>query len=133
MAIRIPKPAVPPEFMVDNRVYTDAAVFVAERDRIFLRVWNFVCHESELSAPGDFITTVVAGQPIIVCRNREGELRAFYNTCRHRAAQVVFEPSGKRRAFTCLYHLWAYDLNGKLVSAPEADAYKTAACPEGLR
>jgi phenylpropionate dioxygenase-like ring-hydroxylating dioxygenase large terminal subunit len=81
---------------------------------------------------GDFITTIVAGQPIIVCRSKNGEVRAFYNTCRHRAAQVVFEKSGNKRNFTCLYHLWVYDLDGRLLNAPEADAYKTSYCPAGL-
>jgi phenylpropionate dioxygenase-like ring-hydroxylating dioxygenase large terminal subunit len=122
MAVRIPKPAVPDEYLVDNRVYTDQRTFDLERERIFFRVWNFVCHESEIREPGDFITTMVAGQPIIVCRNKSGEVRAFYNTCRHRAAQVVFDKSGNKRNFTCLYHLWVYDLDGRLLNAPEADA-----------
>jgi phenylpropionate dioxygenase-like ring-hydroxylating dioxygenase large terminal subunit len=132
MAVRIPKPAIPDEYLVDNRVYTDQRTFDLERERIFFRVWNFVCHESELREPGDFITTIVAGQPIIVCRNKGGEVRAFYNTCRHRAAQVVFDKSGNKRNFTCLYHLWVYDLDGRLLNAPEADAYKTSYCPAGL-
>jgi phenylpropionate dioxygenase-like ring-hydroxylating dioxygenase large terminal subunit len=85
-----------------------------------------------LPEPGSFITSEVAGQGIVVCRNREGELRAFYNTCRHRAAQVVLEPCGKRRGFTCLYHLWSYDLDGRLLAAPEFEAYDTSFCPGGL-
>ncbi len=132
MALIIPKPAVPDEYLVDNRVYTDRLTFERERERIFFKVWNFVCHESELPEPGDFITTSVAGQPIIVARNRSGRIHAFYNTCRHRAAQVVLERSGNKRNFTCLYHLWVYDLDGNLVGAPEIDAYKTSYCPAGL-
>jgi methanesulfonate monooxygenase large subunit len=132
MAVRIPKPAVPDEYLVDNRVYTDQKTFDLERERIFFRVWNFVCHESELPNPGDFVTTIVAGQPIIVCRNKDGLIRAFYNTCRHRAAQVVFDKAGNKRNFTCLYHLWVYDLDGRLLNVPEAEAYKTSYCPEGL-
>ena len=132
MAVRIPKPAVPDEYLVDNRVYTDQRTFDLERERIFFRVWNFVGHESEIPNQGDFITTIVGGQPIIVCRNKAGEIRAFYNTCRHRAAQVVFEKAGNKRNFTCLYHLWNYDLDGALVGVPEIDAYKTSYCPGGL-
>ncbi len=128
----LPKPHLPPEYFVDNRVYTDQTVFDMERERIFLRVWNFVCHESEIPEIGSFITTTVAGQSIVVCRNVEGQLRAFNNTCRHRAAQVVPEACGKRRAFSCLYHLWTYDLDGKLISAPEFEAYRTSYCPNGL-
>ena len=62
MAVRIPKPAIPDEYLVDNRVYTDQRTFDLERERIFFRTWNFVCHESEIKEPGDFITTIVAGQ-----------------------------------------------------------------------
>jgi methanesulfonate monooxygenase large subunit len=132
MSLIIPKPAVPDEYLVDNRVYTDERTFNLERERIFFRVWNFVCHESEIPNPGDFITTIVGGQPVIICRNKAGQVRAFYNTCRHRAAQVVSERSGNKRNFTCLYHLWVYGLDGELVSVPEIDAYKTSYCPGGL-
>jgi phenylpropionate dioxygenase-like ring-hydroxylating dioxygenase large terminal subunit len=133
MAVRIPKPAFPDEYLVDNRVYTDSRVFELEQERIFLRAWNFVCHESELPNPGDYLTTIVAGQPILLCRNEEGQVNAFYNTCRHRAAEVVSKKTGNSRDFTCLYHLWCYDLNGRLLGAPEADAYTTSYCPGGLR
>ena len=132
MAMRIVKPSLPDEYLVDNRVYTDPRVFEAERDQIFLRVWNFVCHESEIPRPGDYITTIVGQQPIIVCRNGQGKIRAFYNTCRHRAAQLVLDKSGNARAFTCLYHLWSYDHDGRLLGVPQDEAYKTSFCPGGL-
>ena len=132
MAIVIPKPPFPDEFLVDNRVYTDPQLLKQENERIFLRVWNFVCHESEIPNPGDFRTTIVAGQPIIICRDRSGQVRAFHNTCRHRAAEVVTEPSGNARHFTCLYHLWSYDLDGRLIGVPGIEAYKTSYCPGGL-
>jgi len=128
----IAKPALPNEFLVDNRVYTDPKVFDLEQERLFLRCWNFVCHASEVRAPGDFLTTTVAGQPIVVCRTKSGEVRAFFNTCRHRAAQVVREESGNAAAFTCFYHLWTYDLDGNLTGVPEATSYATSYCPGGL-
>ena len=132
MALAIPKPALPSEFLVDNRVYTDPNVFELERERLFLRVWNFVCHTSEVREPGDFLTTTVAGQPVVVCRTKGGEVRAFFNTCRHRAAQVVREEAGNAAAFTCFYHLWTYDLDGNLTGVPEANSYTTSYCPGGL-
>ena len=132
MALAIPKPALPSEFLVDNRVYTDPKVFELERERLFLRVWNFVCHTSEVREPGDFLTTTVAGQPVVVCRTKSGEVRAFFNTCRHRAAQVVREEAGNAAAFTCFYHLWTYDLDGNLTGVPEANSYTTSYCPGGL-
>ena len=132
MALSIPKPNFPDQWMVDNRVYTDQRTFDLERERIFLKVWNFTCHESEIPEPGDYLTTVVAGQPVLICRNAGGTVRAFFNTCRHRAAKVALDPHGNARAFTCLYHLWSYDLDGRLTSVPEVDAYRTNACPSGL-
>ncbi|HEY5609344.1 MAG TPA: aromatic ring-hydroxylating dioxygenase subunit alpha [Alphaproteobacteria bacterium] len=129
MALRIAKPALPDDCLIDNRVYTDERLYRAEFDKLFLRVWSFVCHESEIANPGDFIATIAAGQPIIVCRNQDGALRAFYNTCRHRAAQVERERCGNRRAFTCLYHLWVYDLDGRLTNIPQGEAYKTTYNP----
>lgn len=133
MALRIPKPDFPEECLVDNRVYTDPRVFDLERQRIFLKVWNFVCHESEIPKPGDYLTTVVAGQPVLICRGGDGTVNAFYNTCRHRGAKVALETSGNARAFTCLYHKWTYDLNGKLVAVPEVDTYRSKFSPAGLR
>jgi phenylpropionate dioxygenase-like ring-hydroxylating dioxygenase large terminal subunit len=126
------KHAIPSEFLVDNRVYTDPRTFELERERLFLRCWNFVCHASEVREPGDFLTTTVAGQPLVVVRTRSGEIKAFFNTCRHRAAQVVREPSGNAAAFTCFYHLWTYDLDGTLTGVPEIGSYTTSYCPGGL-
>ncbi len=69
MALSIPKPSLPPEYYVDNRVYSDPLCLRHEMERIFLRVWNFFCHDSELSQPGDFLTGSIAGQRVLVCRN----------------------------------------------------------------
>jgi methanesulfonate monooxygenase large subunit len=132
MTIAFARPNVPDEYLVDNRVYTDPRTFDLERERIFLKTWNFVCHDSELPNNGDFIATSVANVPIIICRNKNGELRAFFNTCRHRAAEVVRDESGNAPSFTCFYHLWSYDLDGALIGAPEIEAYKTSYCPGGL-
>jgi phenylpropionate dioxygenase-like ring-hydroxylating dioxygenase large terminal subunit len=132
MSVKIVKPPLPDEYIVDNRVYTDERLFRLERERLFMRVWSFVCHESEIAKPGEFVATSVAGQPILVCRNNDGELRAFYNTCRHRAAMVEREERGCKKAFTCLYHLWTYDLDGWLVSVPGIEAYTTSYNPGGV-
>ncbi len=132
MAVKISKPKLPDEYLVDNRVYTDESVFKKEIERIFLHVWNFVCHESEIPRSGDYLSTMVAGQPIVLCRNREGKINAFYNTCRHRAAQVVREACGHANAFTCLYHQWTYDLDGRLIGVPGIEAYTTSYNPGGL-
>ena len=132
MAVKITKPMLPDEFLVDNRVYTDERLFRQEISRIFLRVWNFVCHESEVERPGDYLTTIVAGQPLIVCRSKDGKVRAFYNTCRHRGTRVVLDERGHASMFRCLYHLWTYDLDGRLVAVPGIEAYTTSFNRGGL-
>lgn len=108
---------------VDPRVYLDGAVFAAEQERIFARTWTFVCHTSELAEPGSFVTADVADSPILVARNQAGELRAFYNACRHRGAQITTDEAGQCRQFRCPYHWWVYDLDGALVGLPGAEAY----------
>jgi len=132
MTVKIPKPSLPDEYLVDNRVYTEEGVFKLEMEKIFLRVWNFVCHESEIERPGDYLTTTVAGQPLIICRGPKGEINAFYNTCRHRASRVVLDERGHASTFKCLYHHWTYDLTGRLVSVPGIEAYTTSYNPAGL-
>lgn len=112
------------ERYVDNRVYTDSEVFELEVERIFQRVWNFVAHESQLPEPGDYITTELCNMPIIVNRDREGKLHAFYNTCRHRGSKVVWDEEGHASAFRCPYHFWVYSLTGELVGIPGEQAYE---------
>lgn len=108
---------------VHNSVYSPRA-FELERERIFRRLWTFVCHESELPAPGHFLTTELAGDPIIVARRASGELGAYHNVCRHRGCLVVEAPSGVTGRFQCPYHHWTYALDGSLVSLPGEAAYE---------
>jgi phenylpropionate dioxygenase-like ring-hydroxylating dioxygenase large terminal subunit len=109
--------------VVDNRTYVDSRVYDLELERIFDRVWLFVAHESEIASPGDYVTMTVAGNPMLLTRDREGRLRAFHNVCRHRGARVASEASGHCSAFRCPYHFWTYSLEGKLVSIPGEEAY----------
>lgn len=117
--------------VVDNRVYTDPDVYELELERIFERVWLFACHESEIAEPGDFLTTTLVGTSIIVCRDRDGRPRAYYNTCRHRGSQVVLDERGHCSAFRCPYHFWTYGLDGKLLGVSGEEAYEgTGFCKE---
>lgn len=111
-----------PRSVVHASVYGQAA-FEAEAVRIFSRVWNFCCHESEIAEAGDFITLTVAGSPVLVNRDRDGRIQAFYNTCRHRGGRVVGRECGQARTFQCPYHRWAYGLDGSLMSVPGEEAY----------
>ncbi len=96
--------------------YTEDAFYRLEVERIFLKVWNFVGRMDLMPNPGDYLATDVAGIPIIVVRDREGTVRAFANSCRHRGTQLL-TGEGNCRAIVCPYHNWAFDLDGECVSA----------------
>jgi len=65
--------------------YTDASILVAEREKIFARTWQVVGHTSQVANPGDYFTTDLIGEPLLLVRGGDGKLRGFYNVCRHRA------------------------------------------------
>lgn len=98
--------------------FYDADVFKAEREKIFLRSWHLVAHESELRAPGDFITDEILDQSVLVTRPKSGELRAFHNVCRHRGNRLIEKRRGNSPAFTCGYHGWTYTCDGALRGGP---------------
>lgn len=108
---------------VHSRVYTDPAIFAAEREALFGRVWLYLCHESQIRAPGDFITATLAGTPVIVARQRQGGIAALVNRCSHRGAQVCQVASGNAARFRCPYHGWTYAGDGRLVGVPLKAGY----------
>jgi choline monooxygenase len=98
--------------------YTAPSVLQLEREKIFGKTWQVVGHRHQLVNPGDFFTTELHGEPLLLVRSAQGELRAFYNVCRHRAGPPA-EGCGSRKLFRCGYHGWTYGLDGSLISAPE--------------
>ncbi len=100
--------------------YLDEDIFTLERERIFEQSWQYVCHDSALANPGDYVTAEIGRIPIVVVRNQAGALAAFVNVCRHRCAEVV-QGAGHRNVLQCHYHAWTYDLDGRLVSAPRSE------------
>ncbi|MGW7054171.1 aromatic ring-hydroxylating oxygenase subunit alpha [Streptomyces sp. NPDC054887] len=99
--------------------YTDPEVFRLEQERIFEAMWFCVARSSELPKPGAFKTVDVGRESVLVTRARDGGIRAYLNVCRHRGAKLCTEETGEvKRAFQCPYHAWTYDLEGKLVAAP---------------
>lgn len=103
--------------------YHDAQVFNLERKEIFAREWIYAAEEDDLKNTGDFKRIDIAGYPLVLVRGEDHEIRAFHNTCRHRAAPLVSSDQGKLKgcALTCRYHGWTYDLKGSLVQAPFFD------------
>lgn len=100
---------------IDNRIYTDATAMQAEKAGIFEKLWNFVCHESELPGPGDYRESRIADVSILLWRGDGGNIRAFVNACRHRSVKITREPSGTIGQLQCFYHLWTYANSGELV------------------
>ncbi|MEV8309540.1 aromatic ring-hydroxylating dioxygenase subunit alpha [Streptomyces flavidovirens] len=99
--------------------YTDPDIFRLEQEHIFESMWFCVARSSELARPGAFKTVEVGRESILVTRSRDHSVRAFFNVCRHRGAKLCTEESGEvKRAFQCPYHAWTYDLQGKLIAAP---------------
>jgi choline monooxygenase len=99
--------------------YFDAEIYAAERERIFGPTWLAAARADQLKKPGSFVTSDIAGEPLLVLRDNEGKLRAFHNVCRHRAARVMTEAEGCATRLRCPYHGWTYDLEGRLRGTPE--------------
>src|SRR6195952_2915360 len=99
--------------------YTDPAIFALEQAKIFEEMWFCAIRASDIPTPGAFRTVQVGTESILISRTRKGEIRAFFNVCRHRGAKICTEDAGTvARAFQCPYHAWTYDLDGKLIAAP---------------
>ena len=100
--------------------YSDPAVLRLEHERIFKRAWQYVGVAADVAESGQFFACRVGDVPIVVVRDRELELRAFVNVCRHRGHEVA-EGCGRRETLQCPYHAWTYGLDGSLRSAPRSD------------
>lgn len=121
--------------------YFDPAQYALELDRIWYRHWIYLCRADSLAAPGCFRSFTIGTQPVLIVRDDDGALRAFYNTCRHRGSMLCTEPSGRlpARVITCPYHAWSYRLSGELARIPSAGRahhvpmQETALYPVALR
>jgi len=118
-------------FSVHRKVFVSPDILEQENRAIFDKCWVYVGHASELKNPGDFRTRSVAGRPIIFCRDREGQVRALFNVCRHRGAIVCREREGNARQFYCIYHGWTYNCDGSIRRIPGDDAYPPGYDKEG--
>ncbi|MDB5055134.1 MAG: (2Fe-2S)-binding protein [Bacilli bacterium] len=99
-------------------LYTDPQVLEQEKEKIFSYAWNYVGHINQVEKNGDYFTCEAAGEPIIVVRGQDGELRAFYNVCPHRATKLEKEEAGNKKILQCSYHGWTFKLDGQLHKAP---------------
>jgi peroxiredoxin/nitrite reductase/ring-hydroxylating ferredoxin subunit len=111
--------------VADNRTllwswYSDPAVLELEQSQIFARSWQYAGHTGQLAEPGSFLATHAGRLPIVVVRNREGDLAGFVNVCRHRGS-VLCVGEGRRETIQCPYHAWTYGLDGSLRRAPRSE------------
>jgi nitrite reductase/ring-hydroxylating ferredoxin subunit len=112
------------ETAVHGEVYTNEAIFQEEMKRIFETTWVYVCHESEIANSGDYKTTEIGSNPVIVARDSDTEeIHILFNRCRHRAASVCQQEQGNANYFRCAYHGWTYSNNGDLTGMPFQDGY----------
>ena len=102
-----------------GRYFTDREIFRRIKENIFFHAWQYACHASQVAAAGDYFAFSIFDQDVFVIRDGDGELRAFYNVCRHRGHKLL-EGSGNRKTIVCPYHAWSYALNGHLRAAPNA-------------
>lgn len=99
---------------LSRRVYWDHQIYEQELEKIFARSWLFLAHESQLPKAGDYLTTYMAEDNVIVVRQKDGSIKAFLNTCPHRGNKLNFTDAGNARTFICNYHGWSFGIDGAL-------------------
>jgi len=116
---------------LEARYYTDPQVFEMEMGGLFAKTWQFACHASEVANPGDYYSFSLAGEDLMIVRDRDMNLHCYYNVCQHRAHQLV-QGKGNTRVLVCPYHAWTYELTGGLRAGPNINAVegfdKSAIC-----
>jgi phenylpropionate dioxygenase-like ring-hydroxylating dioxygenase large terminal subunit len=108
---------------VHRRVYADPDVYELEMDRVFGRAWIYVGHDSQVPEPGDYYTTQVGRQPVVMTRHTDGQVHVLENRCPHKGALVCPERTGHADRFMCMYHGWRFNNDGSLRSVPVRSGY----------
>ena len=108
-----------------QRYSVSPELFEEELEKIFARHWVLVGHQSEVAQAGDYFVRDVAGESLIIVRDKTEKVRGFYNVCRHRGTRLCEEERGHGAAIQCPYHAWTYGLDGRLVGAPHMDEVKS--------
>ena len=107
----------PKQFTLPQPFYTDAAFYELDLKGIFERQWIFAGLECEVAEPGQYFVVSIARSSVVVLRDNDGEIAAFFNTCRHRGSTICAPGRGKARSLACPYHQWTYNLKGQLTYA----------------
>ena len=128
MAVQMQAPLRWPDGLtrVPYWVFQREDLYADEQERIFRGdCWHYLCLEADIPNAGDFRTTFVGDAPVIVTRDRDGEVHAFENRCVHRGALICLDDcGGGKTSFSCVYHAWTYDLRGSLIGVAFKDGVK---------
>src|SRR5436190_13298340 len=106
---------------ISRDIFCDPDIYAQEQERIFSRAWLFVAHESQIPKPGDFVLSRMGEEQVIVTRDRQNKIHVLLNSCRHRGNLVCRYDQGNAFTFTCTFHGWTYDSEGKIVALPVYD------------
>ena len=106
-------------FTIPSDWYTDNRIYELELQNVIASSWQCVGRTDQVEEPGQYLTSEVAGEPVVVVRGAHGILRGFFNVCRHHAAAVMTEPHGTANQLRCPYHGWTYALDGQLIGTPD--------------
>ena len=118
---------------VHRSVYADPAIFELEMERVFGRAWLVLGHESQVKNAGDYFTTRMGREPVIVIRTNDKDISVLVNRCMHRGSMVCAEGRGHTERFVCPYHGWSYDRSGALRAVPFESGYEKEKLPTGLK
>ncbi len=120
----VPSTVYEEAFSLPAWTYSDPDFFELEKQFIFRRSWQLVCHVSDIPNPGDYHTLELLGESLVTLRGADGQIRSFHNVCRHRAARLLDGPKGRCPGrITCPYHAWTYGLDGKLLGVPHRETF----------
>ena len=107
--------------IISRDIFVSADIYAQELETLFTRAWLFVGHESLVPNPGDFYTSRMGEESVILCRDQQDQTHVFLNSCRHRGMKVCRYDQGNTTVFTCPYHAWSFALDGALQGIPQYD------------
>ena len=103
---------------ISREIFVSDELYQKEQEQVFARTWLFVGHESQISNPGDYFTSCMGEESVILVRDRQQQVHVFLNTCRHRGMKVCRYDEGNATVFTCPYHGWSFATDGTLAGVP---------------